>query len=124
MRLNQVTLGAIDVDASIAFYGSLGLELIVRTPDYARFIVPEGQATLSVHRVPSVPREGAPVVYFESDTLDARVAALKARGVVFETDPVDQPWLWREATLRDPAGNLLCLYAAGVNRLDPPWRIR
>lgn len=124
MRMNQVTLGAIDVEASIAFYRTLGLELIVQTPDYARFIVPEGQATLSVHRVASVPRDGAPLVYFEDDALDARVAALKARGLVFESGPVDQPWLWREATLRDPAGNLLCLYFAGVNRLDPPWRLR
>ena len=44
-------------------------------------------------------------------------------GVGFETDPTDQPWLWREAYLRDPDGHRLCLYFAGPNRLDPPWRI-
>jgi len=32
-------------------------------------------------------------------------------GLTFESDPVDQPWLWRQAHLRDPAGNLLCLYS-------------
>ena len=37
--------------------------------------------------------------------------------------PRDQPWLWREAYLRDPAGNLICLYHAGENRRNPPWRI-
>lgn len=28
--------------------------------------------------------------------------------------------LWREARLRDPAGNALCLFFAGPNRRDPP----
>ena len=42
---------------------------------------------------------------------------------VHRADPVDQRWLWREAYLRDPAGNLLCLYCAGENRLFPPWRL-
>jgi hydroxymethylpyrimidine/phosphomethylpyrimidine kinase len=34
-----------------------------------------------------------------------------------------QRWLWREAWLRDPAGNSICLYHAGDNRRFPPWRI-
>ena len=37
--------------------------------------------------------------------------------------PVEQPWLWREARLTDPAGNRLCLYQADENRRFPPWRI-
>jgi hydroxymethylpyrimidine/phosphomethylpyrimidine kinase len=36
---------------------------------------------------------------------------------------MDQRWLWREAYLRDPAGNVLCIYHAGTNRRFPPWRI-
>ena len=35
----------------------------------------------------------------------------------------DQPWLWREARLRDHAGNALCLFRAGRNRREPPWRV-
>ncbi|HZO78526.1 MAG TPA: hypothetical protein VFB39_10820 [Solirubrobacteraceae bacterium] len=31
----------------------------------------------------------------------------------FERRPMDQPWLWREARLRDPDGNWLCLFNAG-----------
>jgi hydroxymethylpyrimidine/phosphomethylpyrimidine kinase len=34
-----------------------------------------------------------------------------------------QSWLWREAWLRDPAGNAVCLYHAGANRRFPPWRL-
>jgi uncharacterized glyoxalase superfamily protein PhnB len=63
------------------------------------------------------------MVYFECDDLDARVAALKAAGVVFDSDPADQPWLWREARLRDPDGNRLCLFFGGENRVNPPWRV-
>ena len=32
-------------------------------------------------------------------------------------------YLWREARLRDPDGHQIRLYDAGVNRLNPPWRI-
>jgi len=45
-------------------------------------------------------------------------------GVTFESGPCDQPWLWREARLRDPDGNAICLYWAGPNRRFPPWRLR
>ena len=39
-------------------------------------------------------------------------------------DAVDQPWLWREARLQDPSGNVICRYHAGENRLNPPWRVQ
>ena len=29
-----------------------------------------------------------------------------------------------DETLRDPAGNLIALYHAGENRLNPPWRVK
>jgi hydroxymethylpyrimidine/phosphomethylpyrimidine kinase len=76
-----------------------------------------------VHLAERVETESAPVVYFELDDLDRRVMELQAAGLMFESEPSDQPWLWREAYIRDPAGNLLCLYSAGANRLFPPWRL-
>ena len=54
---------------------------------------------------------------------DEQVAALKSKGIAFVQDPRDEPWLWREARLVDPAGNVICLYHAGENRLHPPWRL-
>lgn len=124
MRLNQVTAPARDLDESIAFYRLLGLTLIVRSPDYARFEVGDGTATFSLERIADIRNAGAgPHLYFECDDLDARVAELKAKGIVFDHDPVDQRWLWREAWLSDPSGNRLCLYFAGDNRRFPPWRI-
>jgi catechol 2,3-dioxygenase-like lactoylglutathione lyase family enzyme len=124
MNLNQVTVPCTDLEASAAFYRRLGLRQIVSSPpDYARFECPVGQGTFSLHRVPHAPGDHGIVVYFELEDLDATAAALKAAGVEFESDPRDQPWLWREAYLRDPAGNRICLFHAGENRLNPPWRL-
>lgn len=64
------------------------------------------------------------VVYFECSDLDAKVASLQAEAYSFHQLPKDEPWLWREARLRDPAGNEICLYRAGENRRNPPWRMR
>jgi hydroxymethylpyrimidine/phosphomethylpyrimidine kinase len=122
MNLNQVTLPAHDYAASVAFYRRLGLRQIVDSlGHYARFECPGG-ATLSVHLEPGR-KAGDAVVYLESDELDAWVGRLEAAGIAFETAPADQSWGWREAHLRDPAGNRLCLYRAGENRRFPPWRI-
>lgn len=63
------------------------------------------------------------VVYFECDDLDERVDRLIAAGVAFTQLPKDEAWLWREARLQDPSGNVLCLYRAGEFRKHPPWRI-
>jgi hypothetical protein len=109
---------------STAFYRLLGLRQIVSSPpDYARFECPIGHATLSLQRVDSAPSESGVVVYFETEDLDARVAALEAAGIVFESEPHDQLWLWREAHLRDPFNNRICLFLAGKNRREPPWRL-
>ena len=122
VRLNQVTLPAIDVAESVAFYRRMGFEFIVDAPHYARFRSAEGDATFSVHKV-DVLRPSQTVVYFETSLLDETVKRLEAEGFSFSQGPRDEPWLWREARLRDPSGNVICLYWAGANRLDPPWRV-
>ena len=122
MRLNQVTVPATDLEASIRFYRTLGLRLIVKNGHYARFELPDGESTFSL-LVGQAPPEAGVHLYFECDGLDARVAKLKDQGIVFDSDPADQPWLWREAWLTDPAGVKLCLYHAGENRRYPPWRL-
>ena len=122
MRLNQVTVTVAEVDAAIAFYQTLGLKLIVKSPHYARFMCPRGEGTFSVH-LGAVPKRPSTVVYFENENLDAVVKELQAAGLVFDAEPADQRWLWREARLRDPSGNPICLFHAGENRLNPPWRL-
>ena len=124
MNLNQVTVPCLDLDESVAFYRRLGLKLIVYdAPKYARFECPTGGATFSLHLAEPVTKGSAPVVYFELDDLDDCVRRLQADGLVFESEPVMQEWLWREAYILDPAGNRLCLYHAGSIRTHPPWRL-
>ena len=125
MNLNQVTLPAREVTPVAEFYRRLELRLIVDAlPRYVRFECPDGDGTLSVEQSEEERAGAAPVVYLECEDLDATVARLASAGVVFDGPPADQPWLWREARLRDPAGNRLCLYHADTNRRFPPWRVR
>jgi hydroxymethylpyrimidine/phosphomethylpyrimidine kinase len=122
MNFNQVTLPARDYGASTAFYRTLGLTQIVDSPGrYARFETPGG-GTLSIHAEPGA-EAGDAIICLESADLDSWVDALRAKGIAFESLPEDQRWGWREAHLRDPAGNRLCLYRAGEYRRFPPWRI-
>lgn len=124
MNLNQVTLPAPDLAASVAFYRRMGFRQIVDAPRYARFECAQGDATFSLHAAPAATADSGMVVYLECDDLDAQVAGLQGAGIAFEQAPADQRWLWREARLRDPAGNLLCLFHAGEQRRNPPWRVQ
>jgi catechol 2,3-dioxygenase-like lactoylglutathione lyase family enzyme len=118
MKLNQVTVGVTDYAAAVDFYTRLGLAQIVDSPPrYARFETPSGE-TFSIHAADRV--DSTTTIYFEVDDLDGFVAALDLPLV---HPPQDQPWLWREARLADPSGNVICLYFAGENRRFPPWRI-
>ncbi len=124
MDLNQITVPSLDINRSVRFYEVMGLRLIVLSAHYARFECPEGDATFSVHLTDSLPQGDGVSVYFELDRLDERIRELRALGLEFEELPEDKPWLWREARLRDPFGNLLVLYHAGDNRKNPPWRLQ
>lgn len=126
MKLNQVTIGVTDMNKSVKFYQGLGLIQIVATDDlhYSRFVCPEGNATFSLEKVTSVTANPTTTIYFECDNLDEKVTQLKRVGYIFETEPTDKEYLWREAYLRDPDGNIICLYYAGENRINPPWRLQ
>ncbi|MEP4052490.1 MAG: VOC family protein [Litorimonas sp.] len=128
LRLNQVTLGAIDFAASVSFYKRLGLKLIVDSaPRYVRFEFPQLEngsdpATLSLHIVEKgwkAPSE-VPLIYFEVDDVAAFLRDTK-------TDPIDPPemktYLWEEADIIDPSGNRIRVFKAGSARRFPPWRI-
>ena len=123
MDLNQVSVPFTDYDRSVRFYVTLGLKLIVDSPKtYARFETASG-TTFSISAADAGAPPGGAVVYFEVDDVDATVRELSGKGLVFDSGPIDQRWLWREARLRDPAGNSLCIYHAGKNRRHPPWRV-
>jgi hydroxymethylpyrimidine/phosphomethylpyrimidine kinase len=123
LRLNQVTVTGTQYDRSVEFYRKIGLKQIVdNPPDYARFET-AGGATFSVQIDPDERIIATTAVYLECDDLDERVEQLARSGLAFEHGPRNQPWMWREARLRDPDGNIIFFYKAGEARRFPPWRI-
>jgi catechol 2,3-dioxygenase-like lactoylglutathione lyase family enzyme len=135
MNLNQVTIYTDKPQETAEFFEKLGLLLIVDSlPRYARLECPDGDSTLSIQDTGTANfslQKGAAnlslpspiVLYFECDDLDRTVAELKSIGLTFDEDPADRPWLWRQAYLKDPNGNKICLFHAGKNRKDPPWKV-
>jgi hydroxymethylpyrimidine/phosphomethylpyrimidine kinase len=123
-RLNQVTVTGTNYERSVDFYRRLGLKQIVDSPDtgYARFET-AGGVTLSVQIDPEEKILATTAIYLECDDLDERVEQLARAGVAFEHGPRNQPWMWREARLRDPDGNIVFFYKAGEARRFPPWRM-
>jgi len=123
LRLNQVTVTGKDYAKMVDFYRRLGLKQIVDSPEnqYARFEA--GGATFSMQCDPEAEIGETVAVYFECDDLDERVERLARSGIPFEHGPRNQPWMWREARLRDPSGNTIFLYRAGEARRYPPWRL-
>jgi hydroxymethylpyrimidine/phosphomethylpyrimidine kinase len=123
-RLNQVTVTGTNYERSVDFYRRLGLSQIVDSPDtgYARFET-AGGVTFSVQIDPDEKIIATTAIYLECDDLDERVEKLARSGIAFEHGPRNQPWMWREARLRDPDGNIIFFYKAGENRRFPPWRM-
>ena len=123
-RLNQVTVTGTNYERSVDFYRRLGLKQIVDSAEtgYARFET-AGGVTLSVQIDPEETIVATTAIYLECDDLDERVEQLARSGIAFEHGPRNQPWMWREARLRDPDGNIIFFYHAGEARRFPPWRI-
>lgn len=126
MNLNQVTIYTDKPLETAEFFGKLGLVLIVDSlPRYARLECPDGDSTLSIQESSAESSSrGTIVLYFECEELDRTVDDLKSKGLVFDEDPSDRPWLWRQSYLKDPNGNRICLFHAGENRKNPPWRVK
>ena len=110
------------MEQGTAFYRLLGFTQIVDTPHYARFECDDGGATFSL-LLDEAADSGGTVIYFEHEALDDWVRQLEDRGVVFDQQPTDESYLWREAITHDPSGNTIKLYWAGENRRYPPWRV-
>jgi len=123
MNLNQVTLPVSNIEASASFYERMGFKKIVSDVNYVRFECPEGDSTFSLEKIDKLSGQSGAVIYFEVDDLNSVFDSLLEKGFKFESGPTDEEWLWSEAKLKDPSGNIICLYSAGVNRKYPPWRI-
>lgn len=127
MDLNQITLSVRDFEEGVSFFSTIGLRQIVHNAEgrYARFELPSGSTTLSIHEDANA-NPGDVIIYFEVDEVDEvdrRYRDLVAVGVVFQSSPNLQKWRWLEARFVDPTGNKFCLFHAGPDRRFPPWRL-
>lgn len=127
MLINQITIGCTNYEESVAFYTTIGLVQIVDAPPrYARFESQGGEgATLSLHSVDKNIAQNT-VVYFDhanEEALASQVDKLIASGLVPRQKITDESWGWKEARIKDPAGNELCFMFAGDQRRFPPWRV-
>ncbi|PLW67954.1 VOC family protein [Pseudohalioglobus lutimaris] len=122
MELNQVTLPVKNMEDAVQFYLTLGFTQIVDTPHYARFSCPDGDSTFSLS-LEYGEFENHSVIYFEHEMLEELCNSLTQKGISFEQQPTEEPYLWKEAIIKDPSGNKIKLYWAGENRLSPPWKV-
>lgn len=122
MRLSYVRVLVDNFAGSFLFYRDImGFEVLWGDENnvYAEFQAgPATRLAVTARRVmavvPGVDAEAGGqaadrfMLVFEVEDVDARAAALKARGVKLIAEPVDRPdWTVRTAHLRDPEGNLI-----------------
>jgi hydroxymethylpyrimidine/phosphomethylpyrimidine kinase len=124
-RLNQVTVTGTDYRKSVEFYRSLGPPPDRRQPGERLCAVRDRRAERRC-RSRSIPKRRSrqrPRSISNATTLTSGSRSWPEAGSRSSTVPRNQPWMWREARLRDPSGNIIFLYRAGEARRFPPWRI-
>jgi uncharacterized glyoxalase superfamily protein PhnB len=122
VNFNHALIHVKILDRALHFYRDLlGFKEIDQIPgDYARLRSRNSQSTLALHlsRSPDVAPPGGVWLYLEVRKLDQLYRKLQSAGVRFSQKPQFMPWGWRQAFLKDPDGHKLCLYWAGVKRLQ------
>ena len=97
-----------DVKRSVEFYRDrLGFELMytfpsAESPQFASLAIEGGKLALGAgdRAIDS----GSASIWVYTDDVDASVAELRDAGVTVVTEPADQPWGERAATVADPDG--------------------
>jgi uncharacterized glyoxalase superfamily protein PhnB len=122
---NVLDIAVTDLGAAIDFYTLLGIEF-VRDPympdNHAGCDLPNGlHLMLDTDELRTkttanwtAPASGRIFLSFQLDTpadVDAKYAELTAAGVTRLQEPFDAPWGMRYATVADPSGNGIDLYA-------------
>jgi catechol 2,3-dioxygenase-like lactoylglutathione lyase family enzyme len=108
-----------DVDASIAFYASLGFELadrpgppfaVMKLGDLKLWLSGPGSSAARVLPDGSQPRSGGWNRFvFEVEDIDAAMHELKAKGGRFRSEPIKGPG-GRQVLCDDPSGNPIELF--------------
>lgn len=124
-KLNVIDLAVPDLKAAIGFYRLLGLEFQVdpHTDEHAGCDLPNGihlmldtdglrAKTTASWTPPPVGRAFLAFEYPSPADVDTAYAELTAAGATVLQEPFDSFWGMRYATVADPGGNGVDLYAA------------
>lgn len=106
-----------DQDRAVAFYRDLMGLTLATDQQYGggwRWIeleIPGSPTRILFERRPDEAPGEQPSLNLVVENVDAAYAALLAKGVVFDQDPIDAPWApgERYALLRDSEGNLILI---------------
>lgn len=123
--LNSIDIIVADMEAAMAFYARLGVEFKPdpHSPEHAHCDLPNGLSVMLDtvgFRTPFLPGWTAPsggpgsLLCFEFDApagVDAKYAELTGAGYRGIAEPFDAFWGMRYATVADPDGNGIDLYA-------------
>jgi len=97
LRMPHIKIGVSDLKKAVAFYENIvGLEKKSEGPTYAIFNVGGVELGLGAGRLE---------IFLLVDDVDKACQDLKEKGAKFVTEPRDQPWGARIATIVDPEGN-------------------
>ena len=119
-RIDNVGVAVTDLERAIAFYRALGFEVeahdetpaATMTAGGARlWVFQTSAAARDPQRAPDLVanRPGFDHVSFWVGDVDGAAAAARAAGLDLESDPADQEWGYRAASLLDPDGNRVFL---------------
>lgn len=123
-QLNAIGIVVSDMERAIAFYARLGLEFKADSSGHSEVELPGGTRLMldSQELVKSLVADWAPPsghyrvsFAFQLDSpaeVDAKFAELSQAGVEVVREPYDAFWGQRYATIVDPDGNGVDLYAA------------
>ena len=106
-----VAVAVSDIERARKFYE----EVVGLRPTSAATSVPwveyeVGAVTIGVGSHPNwKPSRDGTSIAFETDDIDATIAAMKERGAIFDMDKIETPVCWM-AIFRDPDGNKLLVH--------------
>lgn len=122
-RFNAVGLVVADMELSVAFYRRLGLEFLTDTDDHTACELSDGvqlmldtAGSIEAYTPGWTPPSGSPraALAFQFETpadVDAKFEELLAAGYRGSREPWDAFWGHRYASILDPDGNGIDLYA-------------
>lgn len=112
--VSSVLLNISDLARSKRFYGELlGLPLAFETDDHHVAVFGAGGTSVVLHHHEELADQGSPpgqdepgavMLFLRVEDVDAAAEELRAAGVEIVSEPTDQEWGQREASVLDPDG--------------------